>query len=149
MNPCDKYPLICRYSRQHVPIYVEFQRNSSEIQVLQCCKAPNVCTRVVYTVKNVKIKGESTIIQFNSCMNRACTVARGACPTMIRVSRAWWGEPRKIKCLSGQKQTGIVKVTQHPRGNFNLIPSHRSGGFMGNPQPRGLRQAPLVPSGFI
>jgi len=52
-------------------------------------------------------------------------------------------------CQTGQKQTGLVKVTQHPRGNFYLIPSHRSGGFMGNPQPRGLRQAPLVPSGFF
>ena len=59
-----------------MPIYVEFQKNSSKIQVLQCYKAPNVCIRVVYTVKNVKNKrGDTTIIQFNSCMNRACTVA--------------------------------------------------------------------------
>jgi len=55
---------------------VEFQRNSSEIQVLQCCKAPKVCIRVVYTVEKCTSKrGKTTIIQFNSCMNRACTVA--------------------------------------------------------------------------
>jgi len=30
-----------------------------------------------------------------------------------------------------------------------LLPSHRSGGFMGNPQPRGFRHAPLMPSGFF
>ena len=58
-----------------MPIYVEFQRNSSEIQVLQCCKAPNECIRVAYTVEKCANKGGSTIIQFNRCMNRACTLA--------------------------------------------------------------------------
>jgi len=34
-------------------MYEEFPRNSSEIQVMQCCKAPNECIRVVYTVKKM------------------------------------------------------------------------------------------------
>jgi len=67
---------------------------------------------------------------------------------MIRFSRAWWGEPRKIVPI-WPKANGSRQGDPAPQRKFYLIPSHRSGGFMGNPQLRGLRQAPLVPSGFI
>ena len=60
---------------------------------------------------------------------------------MIKVSRAWWGEPRKSKVPIWPKASGSRQGDPAPQRKFYLIPSHRLGGFMGNPQPRGFRQA--------